>query len=116
MYIAATFGFMGHVGLPITPATQILPSFLLAVGIAQMVHLLTPFLRAIDDGVSRHDAIALAFEESGVAVVLATTTTIFGMSAFCAAELMPLVGLGVAASAGLVLGMLSSLLISDREC
>ncbi len=107
--IAATFGFMGHIGLPVTPATQILPSFLLAVGIAQAVHLLTPFFRALDTGASRAQAIELAFDESGTAVALATLTTVFGMGAFCAAELMPLVGLGVAASVGLVLTLLGAL-------
>ena len=52
--VVSTFGVMGISGDPITLPTQILPSFLLAVGVGATVHLLVIFFQACDRGASLH--------------------------------------------------------------
>jgi predicted RND superfamily exporter protein len=109
--LAATLGIMGMVGLPITPSTQQLPTFLLVVGVADSVHLLTIFYRSFDQGRSREDAIAYALRHSGLAVVMTSATTAGALGSMVFADLVPIVGLGIAAPTGVMLALVYSVVL-----
>jgi len=109
--LAATLGIMGVVGLPITPSTQQLPTFLLVVGVADSVHLLTIFYRSFDRGRSRQDAIAYALRHSGLAVVMTSATTAGALGSMIFADLVPIVGLGIAAPTGVMLALVYSIVL-----
>ena len=109
--LAATLGIMGMVGLPITPSTSQLPTFLLVVGIADSVHLLTIFYRRLDGGSSRRDAIAYSLRHSGLAVALTSVTTAAGMGSLMFADLVPIRGLGIAAPTGVLLALVYSVVL-----
>jgi predicted RND superfamily exporter protein len=109
--LAATLGIMGMVGLPITPSTQQLPTFLLVVGVADSVHLLTIFYRSFDGGRSREDAIAYALRHSGLAVVMTSVTTAGALGSMVFADLVPIVGLGIAAPTGVMLALVYSVVL-----
>jgi predicted RND superfamily exporter protein len=109
--LAATLGIMGMVGLPITPSTQQLPTFLLVVGVAGSVHLLTIFYRSLDGGRSREDAIAYALRHSGLPVVMTSTTTAGALGSMVFADLTPIVGLGIAAPTGVMLALVYSVVL-----
>jgi predicted RND superfamily exporter protein len=109
--LTATLGLMGWVGLPLTPSTQQLPTFLLVVGVADSVHLLTIFYRRLDAEDDREDAIGHALRHSGLAVVMTSLTTAGGLGSLAFADLTPIAGLGIAAPTGVLLALLYSLVL-----
>ncbi|MBW2294695.1 MAG: MMPL family transporter, partial [Deltaproteobacteria bacterium] len=80
--ILSTFGAMALIGMPLGIPTQILPSFLLAVGVGGSVHLLVIFFRCYDAGESREEALAHALQHSGLAIVMTALTTAGGLVSF----------------------------------
>jgi predicted RND superfamily exporter protein len=103
--ILSIFGAMAIAGIPMGIPTQILPSFLLAVGVGAAVHLLVIFYQAFDAGASREDAIAFAMGHSGLAIIMTSLTTAGGLFSFVAAELAPVASLGVVGPVGILLGL-----------
>jgi hypothetical protein len=96
---------MALIGLPIGIPTQILPSFLLAVGVGGSVHLLVIFFREYDAGQDREKALARALHHSGLAIVMTALTTAGGLISFISAEVQPVADLGIFAPLGIGLGL-----------
>ena len=103
--IGSTFGAMAMTGTPVGIPTQILPSFLLAVGVGGAVHLLTIFFQKFDAGESREDALAGALGHAGLAIIMTGLTTAGALLSFVTAEIEPVAALGWAAPAGILLGL-----------
>jgi predicted RND superfamily exporter protein len=100
--VLSTFGWMGWVGIPFTIPVQILPSFLIAVGICDAVHILTIVYQGLGRGESREAAIEGAIAHSGLAVAMTSITTAAGLASFTVAELAPVASLGVLAPVGIL--------------
>jgi predicted RND superfamily exporter protein len=109
--LIATLGAMGYCGIPFTPSTQNLPSFLLVVGVGGSVHILSIFYRRFDAGHGKEEALCHALEHSGLAVMMTSLTTAGGMASFAFADLTPLTGLGIAAPIGVMLAMTYGLVL-----
>ena len=109
--LLSTLGLMGHVGVPLTIPSVILPSFLLAVGVGAAVHVLTMFYRYLDRGHVHRDAIRDALGHSGLAIVMTSLTTAVGLSSFAGAELAPVAHLGIFASFGVLLSLLYTIVL-----
>lgn len=109
--LLATLGVMGYAGLPLTPSTQNLPSFLLAICVGDAVHILSIFYRRFDAGADKQEALSHALQHSGLAVVMTSLTTAGAMASFAFADLTPLAGLGIAAPTGVMLALVYSLVL-----
>ena len=109
--LLATIGLMAATGTAFKLPTTIMPSFLLAVGIGDSVHILTLFYRAFDRGASKEDAIADALEHSGMPVTLTSLTTAGGLMSFAPAALAPISDLGFFAPLGVMTAWLLSLVM-----
>ncbi len=109
--LACTVGAMAAAGAPITPPTQVLPTFLLAVGIGTAVHVLKIFYMRFDAGDSVEDAVAHALGHSGLAIVMTGATTAGGLLSFSVAGLTPIEDLGRFAPLGVLLVLLYSLVL-----
>jgi hydrophobe/amphiphile efflux-3 (HAE3) family protein len=109
--LCAIIGVMGFRGDVITPATQILPSFLFAVGVGYSVHILAIFFQRLHQGAGREDAITSALGHSGLAVIMTALTTVGGLICFTAAELAPVVDFGLFASLGVMVALFYTLLM-----
>lgn len=107
--VASTIGLMGWSDVAIHVPTQILPSFLLAVGVGDSVHLLTIFYTRIREGDARQDALAYALGHSGLALVLTSVTTAAGLASFIGAGLAPVAKIGIFAPIGVMFALLMSL-------
>ncbi len=107
--LLGTFGFMGHVGLPVTVASQIMPSFLLAVGVAHGVHLLAILFDKVDKGANRDEALIYALGHSGLAIVMTSLTTAGSLMSFLFADLKSLCDFGISAPFGVMLALTYSL-------
>ncbi len=101
--LLTSLGIMVWLGLPGSVSSQILPVFLLTVGVCDAVHILTIVYQRLDAGDARDDAIVWAMGHSGLAVLMTSVTTAAGMASFITAELAVIADLGVIAPIGVML-------------
>jgi predicted RND superfamily exporter protein len=106
-----TISLMPLIDQPITLPTQILPSFLLAVGVGDAVHVLVIFFQRLHRGDQKEDAIAYALGHSGLAVVMTSLTTAGALLSFAAAEMAPVAALGVIAPAGVMVALIFTVVL-----
>jgi len=107
--LLCTLSMMAITGVPLMLPTQILPSFLLAVGVGHSVHILAIFYQARRRAQSKQEAIAFALGHSGLAVLMTSLTTAGGLFSFVIAELRPIVHLGVFGPIGVLMALLLTL-------
>ena len=107
--VVSTLGLMGWTGASIHVPTQILPTFLLAVGVGASVHVLAIFFQRLERGASREDALAGALGHSGLPIVLTSLTTAGGLVSFSVVRLAPIAALGVFAPVGVMLALVYTL-------
>ncbi len=106
-----TIGLMALSGVAIKVPTQILPSFLLAVGVGTAVHILAIFYQHYEKSADKEASIAYAMGHSGLAVVMTNITTASGLVSFSTAELAPVADLGVFAGIGVILAFIYTLFL-----
>ena len=110
-------GLMAFFGTPIKTMTQILPSFLLAVGVGASVHILAIFYKHYDQNQNddkkqaKADSIAYTLEHSGFAVIVTSLTTAAGMASFSTSEVAPVADLGIYAAAGVLISLLFTIIL-----
>jgi len=118
--LVSTLGLMALAGIPFKLPTQILPSFLIAVGVGASVHLLAIFYHQMEllqqqpydsPRQLRQQAIAAAMGHSGLAIIMTSLTTAAGLVSFAGAEVAPVADLGVVASAGVLIALPYTLML-----
>jgi len=107
--VVGTLGLLPLTGRTFTIPMQILPSFLLAVGVGASVHLLSIFFRHVQSGHGRQDSVVYALGHSGLPIVMTSLTTAAGLASFSGAEVAPIADLGVIASLGIMLSLFLNL-------
>jgi len=107
----STVGLMAFFGVPIKLPTQILPSFLLAVGVGDSVHVLAVFYRRLSHTGDKRGSIVYAMGHSGLAIVMTSLTTAAGLLSFASSEVAPMADLGVFASAGVILALFYTIVL-----
>ncbi len=103
--LLSTLGAMALSGIDMSPPTQVLPTFLLAVGTGSAVHILKIFYMRFDAGDSVEEALCFALRHSGLPVIMTSLTTAGGLLSFLAAGLNPIVHLGMFAPLGVLLAL-----------
>jgi len=99
-----TLGMMSLTGTAITIVIQILPSFLLAVGVGSTVHLMSMFYMDFQkDKENKEQAIKDALQHSGLPIMMTNLTTSAGLLSFSAAEIRPIGDLGAFAAFGVLI-------------
>ncbi len=120
--LLSTLGVMALAGIPIKLPTQILPSFLLAVGVGASVHLLAVFYRQLQTlhhaaGEARETsghkerAIAYALGHSGFPILMTSLTTAAGLASFAGSEVAPIGDLGLVAAIGVLIALVFTLVL-----
>ncbi|XOF34115.1 MAG: efflux RND transporter permease subunit [Candidatus Electrothrix sp. YB6] len=110
--LLSTLGLMAACGTPMKLPTQILPSFLLAVGVGDSVHILAIFFhRFRKNKGDKADAVQYAVGHSGLAVVMTSLTTAGGLLSFSTADVAPIADLGIYAAAGVMLALVYTLVL-----
>ena len=103
------FGAMGWLGEPVFLTTAVLPVILVAVGLADEIHLLSRYQQLLGSGVPPAEARERTFGELGHAVTLALVTTMIGFGSFALAPIAAISHFGVVAAAGVGLCLVFSL-------
>ena len=109
--LLSTLGLMGAAGIPFKLPTQILPSFLLAVGVGASVHILAIFFRHLQQTGDKGEAIGCSLGHSGLAVIMTSLTTAAGLASFAGAEVAPISDLGIIAAIGVLISLLYTLVL-----
>jgi predicted RND superfamily exporter protein len=109
--LLSTLGMMGLSGVAFKLPTQILPSFLLAVGVGAAVHVLSIFFHHLQNHLNKENAIAHALGHSGLAITMTSLTTAAGLASFAGAEVAPVGELGLFAAIGIMLSLLYTIVL-----
>lgn len=109
--VASTLGAAQLAGFQIDLSAQVLPSFLLSVGVGYSVHLLTALFRELDAGASRRDALGSALRHSGLPILMTGVTTIAGLLSFLVAALDPIVNFGLVGATGILMTLAYGLVL-----
>ena len=110
--LLSTLSLMAWFGTAIKLPTQILPSFLLAVGVGDAVHIMSIFYRKLShNNGDKEDAIAYALGHSGLAVVMTSLTTAGGLLSFTSTDLAPIADIGMYATAGVLLALTYTIIL-----
>jgi len=109
--LVATLGIMILLDIPGSTAVQILPVFLLTVGVCDAVHILAIVYRLRMEGVGEEDSIARALAHSGLAVLMTSVTTSAGMVSFVSAEMGAVRDLGILSPIGVGLAFVYTMVL-----
>jgi predicted RND superfamily exporter protein len=107
----STFGVMALLGVPIKPTTTVLPAFVLAVGVADSIHILAIFYRRLERGAPKEEALVHAIGHSGIPIAMTTLTTAAGLLSFSFAELAAIAEVGIFCALGVTLCLLYTILV-----
>ena len=100
--LLTALGLVAVTGTKLTIVMQILPSFLLAVGIGYSMHLLVIYYRHLYDHGDKGEAIAYAMGHSGLAILITSLTTAGGLFSFVPVKVAPVSDLGLFGAAGVL--------------
>ncbi|MDH5728180.1 MAG: MMPL family transporter, partial [Gammaproteobacteria bacterium] len=109
--LVTTIGYMAFFGKPFTVFTQILPSFLLAVGVGDAVHLLSIFYRDFAKTGDKLASLRHAMRHTGMAMFMTSITTAAGLLSFAVSEIAAIGYLGVFGALGVMLAFFYSIIL-----
>ena len=104
-----TFGLMATLDMPMTMLTNIMPSFIICIGMGDSVHVLSVYRDARREGLDNHAAIVEALATTGVPVLFTTITTIMGLLSFNVGTTGAVAELGNAGAFGVGMALLHTL-------
>ena len=107
--LITTVSLMAIFSAPFTMATQIMPTFLLAVVTSAAIHLLAIFYKDLMRTKDKKASLRYAMGHSGLAIVMTSLTTAAGLWSFSFSGVAPVADLGVFASSGVLVGLLFTL-------
>ena len=106
--LLSTLSCMAMSGVPVQIPTQILPSFLLAVGVADSVHIMTIFHHRLHAGEPKQVALRHAMGHAALPVVFTSLTTAGGLCSFMGSDMAPVSILGIFAPLGVFFALFYS--------
>ena len=106
--VVLIFGLMGHLGVLVDIGSMMTASVAMGVAVDDTIHFLTWFRKGVRQGMSRRDAIMLAYSRCAMAMTQTTLIGGVGLSVFAASTFTPTQRFGV-----LMLALLAAALIGD---
>jgi predicted RND superfamily exporter protein len=106
-----TFGTMALVGIPMTVMTNILPVFVLCVGVGDSIHIQSVYRDHMRAGDASKDAVRKALATTGLPCALTTLTTMVGLLSFNFASVTSVRTMGTAAAIGTFYALVNSLVL-----
>ena len=108
--LITTVSLMSVFSAPFTMATQIMPTFLLAVVTSASIHLLAVFYKDFSKTNDKKVSLRYAMGHSGLAIIMTSITTAVGLWSFSFSGVAPVADLGIFASSGVMIGLVFTLI------
>jgi predicted RND superfamily exporter protein len=99
-------GFMGVVEEPINLILTVLPSIIFVVAMSDVMHLVSKFLEELRNGISKEEAVKIAYKEVGKATLLTSLTTAVGFLSLLFVDMGPVQSFGIFTSIGVMLAFI----------
>jgi len=109
--LLSCLGIMALMDFPITNVFQILPTFLIVVGIADSVHILVIFYRRLDSRSDKRAAVVHAISFAALPVLMTSVTTACGLLSFMWADVAIVAQLGLIAAMGVMLAFFYTVIL-----
>lgn len=106
-----TMGVLAVSGRPITMITNVLPAFLVCVGVGDSIHVQSVYRDARKRGMTNTDAIVYAIGSTGIPVLFTSLTTAIGLFSFRFAHLEAVQDMGVFGAFGVMAALLNSVVL-----
>ena len=104
--VGAAMGIGGWFGYSINNMTSIVPQILIAIAVADSVHILVSYFRALKRGATRITAAEYSLSKNYVPTLLTSVSTAIGFFSFSQAAIVPIKQLGTMAGIGTLLAWL----------
>jgi uncharacterized protein len=101
--IASVFGLMGHLGLVYNSILAAVPGILLAICLADTIHIMATFYFKLNEGENIPHALEYSLNKNFIATVLTTFTTAVSFITISFTELIPIRDLGILAGVGTII-------------
>ena len=109
--IISTFAFMALFGIPLTMLSNILPAFIICVGVGNTVHIISVYRDNRRRGRQNTEAIVSAVGATGVPVLFTSMTTAVGLLSFQFATIDAIGDMGLAGAVGVGSALLMTLVV-----
>lgn len=109
--VALVFGVMGWTGIPLDIATATIGAIVLGIAVDDTIHFLFRYRSEREAGLSREEAVALTYRETGRAVVFASMVLAIGFAVLATSSSRSIAYFGIVASISIVGAMLADLLL-----
>lgn len=109
--ILTVFGALGLIGIVFNSILAAIPGILLAICLADTIHILTSYYHKRNEGKDVRDALVYSLNKNFLATVLTTITTTISFVTISFTDLIPLSDLGILAAIGCILAWLNTYLI-----
>lgn len=109
--LLCTMGLMGLTGQPVQMPTVILPSFIMAVGVGDAIHLLSLYYRQLQLGLQPRQSLINALRHTGLPMFFTTITTAASLCSFAQSEILPVANLGIFAAAGVIFAFIFTVVL-----
>ncbi|MBT5092671.1 MAG: MMPL family transporter, partial [Halobacteriovoraceae bacterium] len=109
--IISTTGLCGLLGFRVNSLTFILPGILIAVGIADSVHLLSTYYRSLAEGIDQRESCYQAMQKNIWPIFLTSVSTAIGFFSLVVSDVLPVSDLGVLAGTGTLFALIYSYLV-----
>lgn len=106
--VGFTFGLIGLLGVKVNSLTFVLPSILIAISIADAVHILTTFFSSYSKGEELKESLRYSLEKNLYPVFLTSVSTAIGFFSLIYSDIVPVSDLGLLAGLGTLSAMLFS--------
>ncbi len=107
--IASSVGFVGLMGIKLTPPSSVFPTMILTLAVADSIHILITMLQKVrNEGYSKTEAIVESMRLNFMPVFITSVTTIIGFLTLNFGEVPPFWDLGNIAAFGMTMAFLYS--------
>ncbi len=107
--VIATLGLMGWLKIPISHSTEVLPILLIAIGVADGIHIIKGFYASTRSGLQAFEAARSTMEDLNRPVILTSVTTAVSFMALNTSGIRSIMLLGMFTAFGVMVALLISL-------